>query len=322
MPRLKTPHRSSLTRVGDLVDSSRVHGTLAHPTRWLWALILLACGFASEANADQAKDAPALPKVASPRVIVVDAATDAILFARAEREVAAIASTGKIFVGLTVREQGIDLSAKTKITKVDRNLARGGARTRLPVGHKFKNLDLLRAMLIASDNRAPSALGRAVGLPPKKLIAAMNERARALGLQDTEFTDTSGLRGNTSTAHDLAVALKAALADSVLAEVMGTRDVHVRASHRKARRIYYRNTNQVLHSEKYEVLGGKTGFTRKAGYCLLVAARIEGRDVIMVFLGGKKKYTRFRDFYKVARWLAKRPEFDLESAARLGDPRE
>lgn len=259
------------------------------------------------------------PKVASQRVMVMDAETGAVLFAKNERQVAAIASTGKIFVGLVASARNIDLDKATKMTKVDRNYARGGARTRLSVNHSFNNLNLLRAMLIASDNRAPTALGRAVGLSPKQLIAEMNKTARRLGLKDTKFTDPSGLRGNVSTARDMALALRAALADPLLAKVMGTRDVHIRATHKRAKRIYYRNTNQVLHNDKYEVLGGKTGFTRKAGYCLLVAARVDGREVMMVFMGGKSKNTRFRDFYRVVKWIAGGNAPDIDSAPKIAD---
>lgn len=299
--------------------SSRVRSTRRNPTYIAWLAggwLTLAAG-TSAAGEETNTTADNAPKVTSKRVMVMDAETGAVLFAKNERDVAAIASTGKIFVGMVASARDIDLDKTTKITKVDRDHARGGARTRLSVNHSFKNRDLLRAMLIASDNRAPTAIGRAVGLSPKQLIAAMNKTARQLGLKDTRFTDPSGLRGNVSTARDMALALRAALADSLLAKVMGTREAHVRATHKRAKRIYYRNTNQVLHSDKYEVLGGKTGFTRKAGYCLLVAARIDGRDVMMVFLGGKSKNTRFRDFYRVARWIADGHAPDIDSATRI-----
>lgn len=273
------------------------------------------------ASAGRAAD---LPELGSERVVVVDAATDEVLLAKNEREVGGIASTSKIFVGMVVRQKNLDLDGVTEMTRTDRDYARGGARTRLEIRHSFRNRDLLRAMLIASDNRAPTALGRAVGLTPKQLIAAMNRKAAELGLKDTVFTDPSGLRGNESTARDMAVAFKHALADPVLAEIMGTRDVTVRATHKKSRGIYYRNTNQPLHDDGWRVLGGKTGYTRKAGYCLLIAVRIAERDIIMVFLGGAKKHTRFRDFYRVARWIrdGHAPEPEVASSPTEPTPRQ
>jgi len=65
-------------------------------------------------------------------------------------------------------------------------------------------------MLIASDNRAPTALGRAVGLDADQLIAADEQVAKELHLKRTKFTDASGLRGNVSTAREMAIALRAA----------------------------------------------------------------------------------------------------------------
>jgi D-alanyl-D-alanine carboxypeptidase len=244
-----------------------------------------------------------LPNVQSPHAVVMDAATGAELFARNAEEVAGIASTTKIFVAMVVRRRGIDLDGVTKIERVDCDHARGGARTRLEIRHSFTNRDLLRAMLIASDNRAPTALARAAGLDPDGLVAAMNSLARELGLAHTSFTDPSGLRGNVSTAREMAIAMREALKDPVLAEIMGAREVSVRSIHSKPLNIYYRNTNDALHSSRYKVIGGKTGYTRDAGYCLVIAARVKGREVIMVFLGEQRKLTRFGDFGRVVHWI-------------------
>jgi D-alanyl-D-alanine carboxypeptidase len=244
-----------------------------------------------------------LPNVQSPRAVVMDAATGAELFARNAGDVAGIASTTKIFVAMVVQRRGLDLDGVTTIERVDCDHARGGARTRLELRHSFTNRDLLRAMLIASDNRAPTALARAVGLDPAGLVKAMNKLAKELGLAHTRFTDPSGLRGNVSTAREMAIAMREAMKDPVLAEIMGAREVSVRSIHSKPQLIYYRNTNDPLHSKQYEVLGGKTGYTRDAGYCLVIAARVKGREVIMVFLGEQHKRTRFGDFGRVVNWM-------------------
>lgn len=276
----------------------------------LWRFATLAAvlsGGLGQATAKSSRIEPVtedgLPNVQAPRAVVMDVATGAELFARQAKEVGGIASTTKIFVAMVVRRRGIHLDGITEITRVDHRYARGGARTRLELRHSFKNIDLLRAMLIASDNRAPTALGRAVGLDPDELIAAMNDLAKKLGLAHTRFTDPSGLRGNVSTARDMAVAFKAALEDPLLAEIMGTREVTIRSIHSRPRTIHYRNTNRALHTDRYQVLAGKTGFTSMAGYCLVVAARIDDRDVIMVFLGEEHELTRFGDFGRVASWM-------------------
>lgn len=261
----------------------------------LLLLVALAGVFAAPAWADD------LPDIKSKSAVILDAETGAELFAKDADEVRAIASTTKIFVAMAVRKKGMDLDGWTEITKADAREAKGGARTRLDVGDKFRNKDLLRAMLMASDNRAPTALGRAAGMDPDQLVKAMNAIAKDLGLKRTRFTDPSGLHGNVSTAREMAIALRAALADDVLREIMGDDYAEVRS--KDGHRIHYGTTNQVLVAKKYDVIGGKTGFTKPAGYCFITGARFGQREVLMAFYGNDSKGGRFVDFNKAAAWL-------------------
>jgi D-alanyl-D-alanine endopeptidase (penicillin-binding protein 7) len=267
----------------------------------LLAVFALLGVFARPTYADRAG---LLPEIKSKAAFILDAETGAEIFGKDADVARPIASTTKIFVAMVVRKRRIDLDGWTPITKVDAAYAKGGARTRLDVGQAFRNRDLLRAMLIASDNRAPTALGRAVGLDPDQLIAAMNRLARELRLSRTSFTDPSGLRGNTSTARELAIALRAALEDDVLAEIMSTD--HIRVVSKGGDRIDYTNTNQPLLAQRYDVLGGKTGYTDAAGYCFVTAARLDDHDVVMAFLGAEGKLTRWGDFNRVASWIQAR----------------
>lgn len=253
------------------------------------------------------------PKTACKGVAVIDAETGIELYGKSADEPRAIASTTKIFVAMAVRQKGLDLDAWTEIIKSDARAARGGARTRLDVGQRFKNIDLLRAMLMASDNRAPTALGRAAGLSSDELIAEMNAIAKRLGLRRTKFTDTSGLRGNVSTPREMALALRAALADEVLREIMGD-DVQDVYSKGGRYRVDYTNTNTPLIEKRYQVIGGKTGFTEPAGYCLVTAARLHGRTVLFALYGANEKGQRFRDFNRLAAWLS---EGGAGASARL-----
>ncbi len=263
---------------------------------------------ATEAQAAPAEPAspPAAPapevELKSRNAVVIDAETGAELLGKAADEIRPIASTTKVFVALAVRQAEIDLDGWTEIQRDDANLAKGGARTRLDIGQTFRNRDLLRAMLMASDNRAPNALGRAVGLDTAGLVKAMNGVARSLGLTRTRFTDPSGLRGNVSTARELALALRAALADPVLRQILGESDVEI-VSKSKYAKLRYRTTNQPLAAGKRKVLGGKTGYTRAAGYCFVTGARIGERDVVLAFLGAEGKLTRFADFDRSMAWM-------------------
>lgn len=243
-----------------------------------------------------------LPAIKSRSAVVLDADTGAEILAKDADSVRAIASTTKIFVAMAVRKHQLALDGWTEINQDDARAAKGGSRTRLDVGQSFRNVDLLRAMLISSDNRAPTALGRAAGMTRAKLIAEMNALAKDLGLKKTKFTDSSGLRGNVSTAREMALALRAAHRDPVLAEIMGT-TFYVVKSRSGMNKIPYGSTNQPMVAGTYKVTGGKTGFTRAAGYCYITAAEIAGHRYLIAFLGAETKPTRFADFGRVAAWL-------------------
>jgi D-alanyl-D-alanine endopeptidase (penicillin-binding protein 7) len=245
-----------------------------------------------------------LPNVRAASAIIIDLDTGAELYAKNADEIRPIASVGKLFLALTVRGKKLPLEGATEIHEEDKRLASGGSRSRLPVGKSFLNHDLLRAMLISSDNRACSALGRAVGLSPRELIAAMNARVRDLGLTKTRFTDPSGLNGNVSTAREVAAGLKAALADPVIAQVMTTPTAVVRSVGKNPVEVVYFSTNLALRTQKrIPILGGKTGYTDEARYCLAIAAKIGGRRLAMVYLGAEGELTRFADFSRSVAWL-------------------
>jgi len=264
-------------------------------------LLLAAAGEARAGIPDLTEDGRANVQAAS--AIAVDVDNGAEYFAKNADDVRAIASTGKIFVAMVVRARGLDLDGLTEITRTEVRAARGGARTRLEFRHEFRNLDLLRAMLIASDNRAPTALARAVGLDPDGLIAAMNQLAKKMGLTHTHFVGPCGLKENVSTAREMAIALRAALRDPLLREIMGTKEIEVRSIHSRPRRIHYRNTNKALLRQRFPVIGGKTGYTDEAGYCLILEAKLAGRTVVVAIYGAHEKLTRFGDFNRLARWI-------------------
>ncbi len=257
-----------------------------------------------------------LPNVQASGAIVVDLDSGQEIFSKNADDLRFIASTTKIFVAMVVRAKGIDLEGETVISDDDQYRARGGAKSRLLVGRRFKNKDLLRAMLIGSDNRACSALARGAGMTPDQLIDGMNALARKLGLKKTKFTDPSGLHGNESTPREMAVALREALTDPLLAEIMSTREAEVHAvdsgeTVQKGKKVikkssysvHYNNTNVSLRTSKFSVVGGKTGYTDLARYCLVVAAKIGGKRYAMSFLGAEGELTRFADFQRVCEWI-------------------
>ncbi len=249
-----------------------------------------------------------LPNVQAQSAVVVDLDGNEELFTKNPDEVRPIASISKLMAVLVVLEHKPDLDAATTMIDSDRQIAQGGARSRLPIGMSFTNRDLLHAALMASDNRAVPALGRAVGLDPSQLVAAMNAKAKELGLQHTTFEDPVGLNSNNrSTARDLVGLLRAAMKNPTITEITQKAKYVAHPVGKPGWTIEYTNTDVLARSGRIEVITGKTGYTDLALYCLAVAVKMANtRPVAMVFLGAVGKMTRFADFSRVSQWLLER----------------
>jgi D-alanyl-D-alanine endopeptidase (penicillin-binding protein 7) len=266
-----------------------------------------------------------LPNIQAAASVVVDLERGTTLYEKNPDAVRPIASISKLMAMMVVLdrrlgtsgERALDLDSKTVITETDARLTTRGAKSRLLVGMALTNRDLLHAALMASDNRAVLALGRAVGLSPPALAAEMTAKARSLGLSKTEFHDPTGLDyRNVSTPREVVKMLAAALKEPLISQI--ARTAHFVAHSLPPRRdtIEYTNTDQLLRTSRHRVLGGKTGYNDRAGYCLVVAARVPAgtgpngerreREVAMAFLGEEGELTRFADFGRAAQWLEER----------------
>lgn len=175
------------------------------------------------------------------------------------------------------------------------------------MGWKLTNKDLLYAALIASENRAVPAMGRGAGLTEAELVKGMNGVAKRLKLKSTSFDETTGLSyNNKSTARDVAKLLRAAMEDPILADAMQseTYDLHMLSPEDMVVPLW--NTNRLIHSNTYKVLGAKTGYNAEAGYCLVVGLEVNKRKVIVAVLGAEQKGTRYGDVARVVTWLKKK----------------
>jgi D-alanyl-D-alanine carboxypeptidase len=297
-----------------------VSGTIAmrrtwpiRPARGLAVPALLAVlawlAFGGQARADGA------PLLESPSVVVLDAATGSELYAKRADDVRPIASMTKIFVAMALRRHHLALDKWTEINFDDAKASAGGAHTLLLEGQTFRNRDLLYAMLLSSDNRVPSALARSIGLSTPELIDELRRIAGDLGLSHTRFDDATGILGNASTAREMALALRETLRDPLLARVMTTRHARV-VSKSEEITANYTSTVQPLWDQHPKILGGKTGHTGGAGYCLLIEAEVQGLVVVMAFLGGKTPDARFSDFSRLVAWIEANAAGQSESLAR------
>jgi D-alanyl-D-alanine endopeptidase (penicillin-binding protein 7) len=231
---------------------------------------------------------------------VLDQNTSEVLFEKNANVALPIASITKLMTGLVVLEANLDLNQTLVISDDDVDRHKFSS-SRLPVGARMTRGNLLHIALMSSENRAASALGRNYPGGTPAFIAAMNAKARELGMNDTRYVDASGLSSqNVSSARDLARLVAYAHQKPLLRQYSTDPNWVVEASGRPMR---YNNTNYLVALPDWNIGLQKTGFINEAGRCLVMQAMIQGRNVIMVFLDSKGKMSRTADAGRMRRWL-------------------
>jgi D-alanyl-D-alanine endopeptidase (penicillin-binding protein 7) len=207
---------------------------------------------------------------------------------------------------MVVLDSQLAMDEPIEITSEDIDTIKN-TRSRLPIHTHFRRDDLLRLALMASDNRAASALGRNYpgGLPA--FVATMNEKARALGLTQTHYIDASGLSpGNVSSPADLGKLVGAATKYDVIREYTTTGAVNVKLPDSK-RTLHFVNTNALVRSSDWKIGLSKTGYINEAGKCLVMQAVIANQPIVIVLLDSWGRLTRVGDANRIRRWLEKNP---------------
>jgi D-alanyl-D-alanine endopeptidase (penicillin-binding protein 7) len=248
-----------------------------------------------------ASGANGLPEIKSSAALVMEQDGRRVLYAKNEQAVVPIASITKLMTALVVLEAGLPLAEPVTISRDDVDGIKG-TRSRLRVGAALTREDLLRLMLMSSENRAAAALTRAYPGGVPAFVAAMNRNAAQLGMWQTNFVDGSGLSSeNVSTARDLA-RLVAAAYDHPLIREFSTEPVHV-VELVNGGRLQYLNSNRMVTSPNWEIGLSKTGYISEAGRCLVLQARIAATPVIIVLLDSWGKLTRIGDANRIKRWM-------------------
>jgi len=232
--------------------------------------------------------------------LVLDQSSSEVLFEKNSNISLPIASITKLMTGLIVVDSRQNMDDILEITADDIDREKNSG-SRLAVGTQLSRASLLHLALMSSENRAASALGRNYpgGLPA--FVAAMNAKARALGMRDTHYVDSSGLSSrNVASAHDLVKLVAAAQKFPILGQYSTAPESVVDAG---GRSLQYRNTNQLVRNPTWDIGLQKTGYIAEAGRCLVMQAMIEGRSIVMVFLDSKGKLSRVADASRIRKWI-------------------
>ena len=246
------------------------------------------------------------PLLKSAGVLVLDPTTGQTLYSKNADEVTPIASITKVMTAMVVLDAKLPLDEAIQITGDDIDLLKN-TKSRLPIGSHFRRDDLMRLALMASDNRAASALGRNYPGGLTAFVDAMNLKARELGLTHTRFVDSSGLApGNVSSAGDLGMMVVAASSYPLIREYSTTEAVNVTLPDSK-RKLSFVNTNRLVRGSEWQIGLSKTGYISESGLCLVMQAMIANQPVVIVLLDSWGRLTRIGDANRIKKWLEKNP---------------
>ncbi len=257
-------------------------------------------------RSDSARNAPVFkvnstPKLHSSIALIYDQQTQRPLYTKKPDALAPIASITKLMTAMVVLDAQQPLDEEISIDVADIDTLKG-THSRLRIGMTFTRSELLKLALMASENRAASALARSYPGGRDAAIAAMNAKARELGMYNTRFLDPTGLNSdNVSTARDL-VKMVAAARDYTLIHQYTTTASHT-VDGWGGRDLRFTNTNPLVRNASWEIGVSKTGFINEAGRCLVMEAKINQRPVIIVLLDSWGKRTRIGDANRIKKWM-------------------
>jgi D-alanyl-D-alanine carboxypeptidase (penicillin-binding protein 5/6) len=226
-------------------------------------------------------------KVPANSVLLKELRSGRVLYEHESEKRLSPASLTKIMSALVILEFG-RLDEHATISK---NAARAPkTHLRLRTGEVFRLDDLLKAMLIVSANDACLAAVEHVGGTEEQFVEMMNAKATQLGLLDTHFSNGCGFDGpeHYSTAEDLANLSEVAMQNPVFRElVREERDLIMPVSGHRPYLLH--NTNRLL-GRIPGVEGVKTGFTSKAGRCLIAKVSQNGSDLLLVIMNSNRRW--------------------------------
>ena len=249
--------------------------------------------------------------ITAPSGVLMEASTGRVLFEKNPHEVRPCASITKVMTLCLVFEAIDDgrLSLDQTLTASAHAASMGGSDIWLEEGESMSVNDLIKATVIMSANDAAVVLAEAVSGSEESFVAAMNEKAKELGMNDTVFKNCNGLdeEGHVTSAYDVALMSRELISHEKIFDYTLTWMDSVRNGETQLV-----NTNKLIRSYQ-GITGLKTGTTGEAGSCITATAEREGLELIGVVLGADSTDHRFQDAaalldYGFANWKVTMPE--------------
>ncbi len=234
--------------------------------------------------------------------MLVDLQTNKVIYASNPDVVVPIASVSKLMTGLIVLEAKQNMDEYIDINITDTPEMKG-VFSRVKIGSQMPRKEMLLIALMSSENRAAASLAHHYPGGYAAFIAAMNAKAKALGMTSTHYVEPTGLSiHNVSTARDLSKLLAYARKFPMLSQLSTTKEKTV-AFRKPNYTLGFSNTDHLINRANWDIKLTKTGFTNQAGHCLVLVTSMGNRPVSLVILDAFGKFTHFADASRIRSWV-------------------
>ena len=227
--------------------------------------------------------------------ILINALTNEVVYEKNAYEKRGMASTTKIMTALLTIERG-NLH-KTYVAK-DEDVRIEGTSIGLKEGDRITLETLVQGMLLESGNDAANVSARVIGKSREKFVSLMNQKAKEIGMEDTQFKNPSGLteEGHFSTAYDMALLGSFAIKNKQFRDICSQSSIRVSYGNPEYQRTF-KNHNKLLNSVE-GAFGIKTGFTKASGRCLVSAAERDGVTLVAVTLSAPDDWNDHKKLFE------------------------
>ena len=241
-------------------------------------------------------------ELAAGSAMLVDLKTNEVLYSSNINQQVPIASVTKLMTAMVVLDAKLPLDEMISFDISDAKIMRN-VHSRVRVGSVVSRETMMLLTLMSSENRAATALAHHYPGGYFAFINAMNAKAKALGMDQTHYAEPTGLSAdNVSSARDLIILLQESQKYPLLGKLSSTPKKHVIFSSPRYKLDFY-NTNKLVSKDSWNIALTKTGYTSKAGHCLIMLTEMNKRKVAFVVLDAFGKYTHMADANRLKKWL-------------------
>ncbi len=247
------------------------------------------------------------PYVNARAALVMDANTGEVLYSKNTNVALPIASVTKLMTSVVIADARLNMSENITLLPIDFAGAGGkNSSSTLRVGDKMNRAEALLFALMKSENPAAAALARTYPGGQAAFVAAMNNKARELGMTASRFTEASGLDPrNVASARDLGILVTTASQYGLIRQFSTTPSYDFNLGYRV---LQSNNTNGLVRNGGWNINLSKTGFINEAGRCVVMHSTVNNRPVAVVVLGASNTTTRNNDATNLMDWAGKLPK--------------